>query len=114
MSHDLVRSMFRAVDARDWVGLGALFHPELRYDRPGFAPLLGREEVLRFYREVRTIHGSHQLEAIVVEGDHGATWGRFVGATADGTALDLQFADCYGFRDGLLARRKSFFFVAQV
>ena len=106
MSKELPRSMFRAIDARDWDALGTLFHPDFRYDRPGLAPLLGKDEVLRFYREIRSIHGAHQLETVVSDGDHGACWGRFVGAKSDGTPLDLQFADCYGFRDGLLWRRK--------
>jgi ketosteroid isomerase-like protein len=75
---------------------------------------MGREQVLHFYREIRAIHGSHQIEAIVVDGDHGASWGRFVGSKRDGTPVDLEYADCYGFRDGLLWRRKSFFFVPQV
>jgi ketosteroid isomerase-like protein len=114
MSRELPRAMFRAIDARDWEALGTLLHPDLRYDRPGFAPLVGKDEVLRFYREVRSIHGEHRLETVVSDGDHGACWGRFVGAKADGTPLDLQFADCYGFKDGQLHRRKSFFFVAQV
>lgn len=114
MNHDFVRSMFRAIDLRDWAALASHLHSELRYDRPGFPPLIGREQVLHFYREIRAIQGSHAIEAVVIDGDHGASWGRFVGAKSDGTPLDLQYADCYGFRDGLLSRRKSFFYVPQV
>ncbi len=114
MTHEFVRSMFRAVDDRDWSALAEHFHPELRYDRPGFSALMGRDQVVHFYREVRAIQGSHRIEAIVIDGEHGASWGRFVGSKTDGAPVDLQYADCYGFRDGLLWRRKSFFFVPQV
>jgi len=114
MSRDFITSMFRAVDARDWTALGSHFHPDLRYERPGFPPLLGRDQVLQFYREVRAIHGAHQIEAIVIDGDAGASWGRFVGQKRDGAPVDIQYADCYRFRDGLLWRRKSYFFVPQV
>jgi hypothetical protein len=112
VSHDLVRSIFRAIDARDWGSLADYFHPELRYQRPGFPTLEGRDEVLRFFREIRAIHGSHQIEGIAIDGDQGAHWGRFVGAKMDGTPVDVEYADWYRFRDGLLWRRKSFFYVA--
>jgi ketosteroid isomerase-like protein len=114
MSRDFVTAMFRAVDARDWAALALHFHEDLRYDRPGFPPLMGRDRVLHFYREVRAIHGTHQIEAIVIDGEAGASWGRFVGTKTDGAPVDVQYADCYRFRDGLLWRRKSFFFVPQV
>lgn len=114
MTAEFVRSMFRAIDARDWDALGSQFHHEIRYDRPGIPPLIGRDQVVRFYREIRAIQGEHRIEAIVVDDEHGASWGRFVGSKQDGTPIDIQYADCYGFKEGLLWRRKSFFFVPQV
>jgi len=106
-----IRDMFRAVDGSDWQAMARHLHPDLVYDRPGFDLLVGREAVLHFYREVRSIRGEHRFDAIVVDDVHGACWGRFVGSRQDGTPIDLQFADCYTFSDGLLFRRKSFFYV---
>ena len=81
MNREFVIRMFETVDARDWERLADFFHPDLVYHRPGYAPLVGRDAVLHFYREVRVIgSGGHQLAAVVVDGDHGACWGRFVGA----------------------------------
>ena len=108
-----VLAMFRAVDASDWDALDRFLHPDLVYDRPGLDPLVGKAAVSRFYREVRTLKGRHTFDAVVVEGEHGACWGRFVGANKNGP-VDVQFADCYTFRDGLLWRRKSFFYVPVV
>ena len=113
MTADDVRAMFRAVDASDWDAVDRFFHPDLRYDRPGLAPLIGAGAVSRFYREVRTLRGEHRFDAVVTNGEHGACWGRFVGTNANGP-VDVEFADCYGFRDGLLWRRKSYFYVPVV
>jgi len=113
MTTDDLRNMFKAIDACDWDALDRYLHPDLVYLRPGLAPLEGAAAVSKFYREVRTLRGEHRFEAIVVDGDHGALWGRFVGKNADGP-VDVQFADCYGFKDGKLWRRKSFFHVPVV
>jgi hypothetical protein len=113
MTSDQIRTMFRAVDASDWEALAAFLHPDLVYDRPGADLMVGRESVILFYREVRTLRGAHQFDAVVSDRAHGAAWGRFIGTNAAGP-VDVQFADCYTFRDGLLWRRKSFFYVPVV
>lgn len=106
-----LEAMFRAVDASDWDALPRWLHPELEYDRPGFDLLQGRDAVVQFYRTIRSIRGEHRFEGFAIEPESGACWGRFVGTRKDGTPLDLQFADCYRFKDGLMWRRKSFFYV---
>src|SRR5262245_46027372 len=111
VNRDFVVSMFRAIDNRDWDALATHFHPEMIYERPGFPVLEGRDAVMRFYRDVRRIHGEHRIEGVAVDGDFGAHWGRFVGTKNDGSPVDVQYADTYRFSDGLLKYRKSFFFV---
>lgn len=112
MPHDFIVRMFKTIDARQWDQLPEFFHPEMVYDRPGYPLLEGRDAVVHFYREVRVLtSGEHQLTAVVMDGDYGACWGRFVGAKKDGTPVDLQFADCYVFRDHQLVHRKSHFYV---
>jgi len=106
-----LEAMFRVIDACDWDNLGRFFHPELVYERPGFPILEGRDANLHFYRQIRTIRGEHRFDAFAVAPETGASWGRFVGKAKDGTPLDVPFADCYRFKDGMLWRRKSFFFV---
>ena len=114
MTRTDLEAMFRAVDAADWDALARYFHPDLIYDRPGFPLLEGREAVLHFYREVRAIRGGHQFEGFAIETDAGACWGRYVGNRLDGTPVNVQFADCYQFKDGLLWRRKSYFYLPMV
>lgn len=109
-----LEAMFRTIDRSDWDALARYFHPDLCYERPGLPMLEGRDANLRFYRELRTIRGEHLFERFVIEPDAGACWGRFVGHRQDGTPLDLEFADCYRFKDGLLWRRKSYFHVPLV
>lgn len=106
-----LEAMFRVIDESDWDRLAPYFHPDLVYQRPGFPLLEGRDQVLRFYREVRAIRGVHQFEGFAIEPESGACWGRFVGQRTEGAPVDLQFADCYRFKDGLMWRRKSYFHV---
>jgi len=109
-----LEAMFRAIDASDWDAVGRYFHPDLIYDRPGYARLEGRDQNLHFYREIRSIRGEHRFDCFAIESTAGAGWGRFVGSRTDGTPVDIEFADCYRFKDGLLWRRKSFFYVPLV
>jgi ketosteroid isomerase-like protein len=111
MTKDFIGSMFRAIDARDWDRLATHFHPDIIYERPGFPVLQGRDAVLGFYREVRQIHGEHRTSAIAMDPPFGAVWGRFVGTKKDGSPVDVEYADCYVFADGLLKHRRSYFFV---
>ncbi len=108
--------VFRAIDASDWDAMARYLHPDIVYDRPGYGLLEGREAVLHFYRVIRTMRGQHQFEGFAIDrdSDTGACWGRFVGRRPDGTPIDVQFADCYRFKDGLLWRRKSHFYVPLV
>ena len=111
MSADFVRSMFNTIDSRDWDGLEELFCENMIYERPGYEPLVGYRRVHKFYREERVIaSGTHILDGIVVNGDRGACWGRFVGLHKNGSAIDEGFADAYTFRDGKVETRKSYFF----
>jgi ketosteroid isomerase-like protein len=108
---DFVRSLFEAIDSRRWPSLEDFFSKDIIYERPGYAPLIGYDRVLKFYRETRVIaSGRHLLEEIVVDGDGGACWGRFVGEHKNGSQIDEGFADTYKFENGRIKVRKSYFF----
>ncbi|MEO8448796.1 MAG: nuclear transport factor 2 family protein [Gemmatimonadota bacterium] len=111
MSQELVRGMFKAIDENQFDHLEQFFHKDIIYERPGYEPLIGLPAVMHFYREVRVLaSGRHGFDAIVIDGEQGACWGRWVGIKKDGTLVDLEFADCYTFAKGKLKHRKSFFF----
>lgn len=107
--------MFATVDARDWEALPEHFHPDTVYERPGFPVIEGLSALLVFYREQRTLlHSEHRLTDVVVQGDRGATWGRVSCVLPDDTATEIDFADVYAFREGLIVYRKSHFFIPAV
>jgi uncharacterized protein len=111
MSGDAIRRLFDIVDARRWESLQEVFHPDIVYERPGYAPLLGFDAVRDFYQNRRVIaSGRHLVEGMAVEGDCGACWGRFQGAKHDGTPIDEGWADVYTFAEGKIRTRRSHFF----
>lgn len=94
-----------------WDALAEIFHPEIVYERPGYGSLCGVARLLQFYQHERVIaSGRHSIEQIVIQDDHGACWGRFVGVAKDGTPADERFADVYTFEHGKIIARRSYFF----
>jgi ketosteroid isomerase-like protein len=111
VSDNIVTRLFEYVDSRNWNGLSDAFCDDVVYERPGYAPLIGLESVLHFYREVRVIlSGRHELENVVISDGCGACWGRFVGMHKNGSGLSERFADVYTFERGKIKTRKSYFF----
>ena len=111
MEKALILEYFRAVDEHDISALLAVFHADITYERPGYPPFVGLERLYQFYTAERVIAlGQHFLEEIVVEGQAGACWGRFIGAKHDGSPVDIKFVDTYTFEDGKIKTRKTFFF----
>jgi uncharacterized protein len=107
----VVGQLFQIVDSKDWDALPGVLADDLIYERPGYAPLVGLEQVLHFYRAVRVIDsGEHQLDKIVTANLCGACWGRFVGQRKDGAPVDERFADTYIFEKGKIRRRYTYFF----
>lgn len=112
MESSFIVEMFKTIDARDWAALEGFFTPDVTYERPGYDPIVGRDALLHFYREVRIIAcGNHSLEHIVVDGSYGACWGSFAGKHRNGSDLGVvRFADVYTFEDGRIKTRASYFF----
>ena len=111
MSRNLIIDLFRRVDGRNWNDLQESFSEEVVYERPGYEPLVGRERVMRFYREERVIAGGdHLLQQIVVDGESAACWGRFVGVHKNGSPIDEGFADVYTFDGDRIKTRRSYFY----
>ena len=108
---DIVTTMFRYIDGRNWDELQHMFTLDIVYERPGYPPFEGLERLLKFYREERVIaSGQHLLESVVVNQHEGACWGRFVGVHKNNSPIDERFADVYTFKDGKIQTRRSYFF----
>ncbi|MFD7660753.1 nuclear transport factor 2 family protein [Actinosynnema sp. NPDC059797] len=111
-----VRKYYELVDSGDVAGLLDLFAPDAEYRRPGYPPLVGREQLARFYGEDRVIReGRHSVTTVVASGAEVAVTGRFTGALKDGSEVDLQFADFFTVgADGRFADRQTFFYAPLV
>lgn len=104
-------SLYEAVDREDWDALGAMFDEQAIYERPGFAPLLGRAEIVDFYRGTRDVRrGHHQLTDVIATGARVVCQGRFSCLTRSERRLKTDFCDVYALKDGLVVRRRTFFF----
>ena len=65
---DPVEAYYSLVDRNEYVSLVELFSLDCVYERPGFAAIQGRSELLTFYRHERQISsGLHTIELIVRE-----------------------------------------------
>jgi hypothetical protein len=103
--------MFQAIDHCDWDKLATFFHEEVVYERPGYRQLNGINDLLKFYREERLVEsGRHVLEAVLSVGDRAVAIGTFHGALRDGRATDVMFADAYTYKEGVIWRRRTYFF----
>jgi ketosteroid isomerase-like protein len=112
MNDALIPALFACIDRGDFQLLDQYFAPEAFYERPGFPLLIGIDRIKEFYLELRPLRfGRHSISACVNEGEQAACRGRFEGELKTGTAVTLEFADFFVIQDGLIAFRKTFFFI---
>lgn len=111
MYRNLITSLFRHIDRRNLAGIEAVLAEDVVYERPGYGLFIGRERVLKFYRQERAISsGEHHLQTLVVEGRTGACCGRFNGLLKNGNTIDIRFAELYEFGQNTITKRTSYFF----
>ncbi|MEH2266223.1 nuclear transport factor 2 family protein [Nostoc sp.] len=108
---ELIVTLFCAVDSYDWNLLLKCFDKNIIYERPGYEPLIGIDQLLHFYKFERIIaSGKHQLEHIVIEKNHGVCWGQFMGLHKNGSPINERFADVFSFEKGKFKTRRTHFF----
>ena len=108
---ELIRAYFCAVDANDVDRVLELFHEDIVYERPGYDAISGKDRLRHFFAEERIIAaGRHDIEGLLVDGEHVAAWGSFVGTSRTGADLSESFCDVYQMRDRTIYRRRTFFF----
>ena len=102
---------YRTVDTGAPEDVVALFATDAVYRRPGYAPLVGSEELLAFYAGRRVIaSGRHTVDRLLVDADTAAVQGSFRGILRDGEAVALRFADFFRIDEGgLIAQRDTYF-----
>jgi uncharacterized protein len=111
MLKDHLLGMFAAIDGRAFDDLERYFTHDVVYERPGYEPIRGIADLLRFYREERRIEsGQHDVESLVCGDDAAVAMGTFQGVLKDGAPATEPFADAYRFQNGRIAHRKTYFF----
>jgi ketosteroid isomerase-like protein len=115
MSAEAIRKMFATIDDRRWERLPLHFAGDVVYERPGYPPMRGLDELCHFYSTVRIVAaGEHLIEQIIAGGEHAACWGSFRGRARNGRELSERFADVYSLQDGLIVYRTTYFFRAAI
>lgn len=110
-----IEAMFRAIDTGSWADFSQFFHPDVVYERPGYADICGFDALLDFYRNVRIIaQGKHTLVSALADDSHAICWGQFNGRSREGDALCERFADAYELKEGLIRKRTTYFFRAAI
>jgi ketosteroid isomerase-like protein len=111
-----VHHYYELVDLGDVAGLVDLFSSDGSYHRPGYAPIVGHDEMSHFYRTTRVIReGRHTIDKVVEGEADVAVHGSFAGVLHDGSAVSLRFSDFFEFTDdGRFSRRDTFFFAPLV
>lgn len=111
-----LRRYYELVDAGDIPGLVDLFADDAVYHRPGYPPLVGREQLERFYRQSRKIkEGRHSITTLLTSEEQAAAHGVFEGTLRDGSHVTVRFADFFQFnQDAAFQRRDTFFFSPQI
>jgi ketosteroid isomerase-like protein len=106
---DTVRRFLRAVDEQDWKAVESLLHPSAEFEMPGQLPFRGRERVMGYYGSARPVVSSeHVLEAIIVDGNRAACWGRVTGQRKDGSEASILFTEVMQFEDGKIRRLRAY------
>jgi ketosteroid isomerase-like protein len=111
-----VRRLYELIDAGDIPAMLELFTEDATYRRPGYDPLVGRDELERFYRHERIIsEGVHTPELVLVNGEHIAVHGRFRGMLKSGNSVEIEYAEFFTVTpEGRFATRETYFFAPLV
>ncbi|GGV45387.1 nuclear transport factor 2 family protein [Streptomyces spectabilis] len=109
----LIRRYYECVDRQD-PAMFDLFHPAIRYKRPGYPVIEGMSELREFYTSRRVIaKGQHSIEALFHSDRQVAVEGRFTGTLRGGSHADLSFSDFFDLTEEagtvLIASRRTYF-----
>jgi ketosteroid isomerase-like protein len=111
---EVIRRLYRAMDAKDVEAVKGLADPELEWvpdARVGEAPVLGREQVIRFFEDRAQMFGEIQteIERLWDTGDKVLAFIQVRGAgQSSGAAFDVRIAHLWSFSDGRVVRGEGF------
>ena len=105
-----IKLLLNAIDRQEWMVMEALLHPQTEFEVSHFIPFRGRDSVLNYFRNLRSMRKSdHLIEGVAIEGNHGICWGRFNAASQDGTEISVLFADVMQFEQNKIRKRRVYY-----
>lgn len=107
---EVIRRLYRAMDARDTEAIAALTDPALEWvpdGRVGEGPVRGREEVIRFFADRAAMFEAieTEVERLWEVGDRVLAFLRVTGkGGTSGVPFEIRVAHLWTIRDGLVVR----------
>jgi ketosteroid isomerase-like protein len=110
LAESVVRRYYELVDAGNFREMAKLFTADIIYRRPGYGPMFGLEQVLKYYTSVRIIEsGKHELHTVISRGSMVAVAGTFRGQVKVRGMVRQEFADFFAVADGKINARSTYF-----
>lgn len=107
---------FRCVNAEDWAGLAALWHPDAEASFVGARPLSGRDDIVAFYQRLFLLWTTHVDEPtrVLLSGTTATVEVHFTGDTADGRRIEFDAVDVIDLDGGLFRRLTNWYDILAV
>ena len=104
-----IKLLLNAIDRQEWMVMEALLHPQTEFQVSNFIPFRGRDSVLNYFRNLRSMRKSeHLIEGVAIEGNHGICWGRFMGTKPDNSETTFLFTIVLTFEDKKIRRWREY------
>jgi uncharacterized protein len=107
---ELIRRLYRAMDARDIEAVAELADPDMEWIpdmRVGVRPIRGRDEVIRFFEERAEMFGEieTEIERVWEAGDKVVAFIHVTGSgVSSGAGFDIRIAHLWTLRDDVVVR----------
>ncbi len=111
---EVIRRLYRAMDARDTEAFAGLAHPALEWvpdERVGEGPVRGRDRVIRYFSDRAEMFDGlrTETERSWETGDQVLAFIRVTGlGTGSGAGFDIRIAHLWTLSDGLIVRGEGF------
>jgi ketosteroid isomerase-like protein len=111
---ELIRRLYRAMDARDVEAAAELADPEVEWipdKRVGEPPIRGRDEVIRFFEERAEMFGEirTEIERLSDVDDKVLAFIHVTGSgVSSGAGFDIRIAHLWTLRDGVVVRGEGY------
>lgn len=106
-----VNEFFQCIDNREFSSILKLVANDIVYERPGFPTIKGKDNLLDFYTNKRSVvDGKHTVTNVISDVNFTAFSGFFSGRLKNNEFIELYFCDVCQFEGRLLKKRKTFFY----